>query len=100
MTSPAGVTAVNTPNAITNVSRRGFFKTAAGLGAGLALGFALPESEKLAAQFGRIPEVRPEAYIHIGADDSVTFLIPKAEMGQGPLTSLSQLLADELDCDW
>jgi isoquinoline 1-oxidoreductase beta subunit len=85
---------------ITNVSRRGFFKAVAGVGAGLALGFTLPESNQLDAQFGRIPEVRPEAYIHIGADETITFLIPKAEMGQGPLTALSQLLADELDCDW
>src|SRR5262245_21045682 len=85
---------------ITNVSRRGFFKAAAGVGAGLALGFTLPESNKLDAQFGRLPEVRPEAYVRIGADETVTFICPKAEMGQGPLTSLSQLLADELDCDW
>ena len=85
---------------ITNVSRRGFFKAAAGVGAGLALGFTLPERNKLDAQFGRIPEVRPEAYLRINADDTITFLCPKAEMGQGPLTALSQLLADELDCDW
>jgi len=85
---------------ITNVSRRGFFKAAAGVGAGLALGFTLPESNQLDAQFNRIPEVRPEAYIRIGADDTINFLCPKAEMGQGPLTALSQLLADELDCDW
>ncbi|MEQ1883653.1 MAG: xanthine dehydrogenase family protein molybdopterin-binding subunit [Bryobacteraceae bacterium] len=85
---------------ITNISRRGFFKAAAGVGAGLALGFTLPESSKLDAQFGRLPEVHPEAYVKIGADDTVSFICPKAEMGQGPLTSLAQLLADELDCDW
>ena len=85
---------------ITNVSRRGFFKAAGAVSAGLALGFTLPESQKLDAQFGRLPEVRPEAYVRIGADDSITFICPKAEMGQGPLTALAQLLADELDCDW
>jgi len=43
---------------------------------------------------------KPGAYIHIGVDDTVTFMITKAEMGQGTVTSLSQILAEELDCDW
>ncbi len=85
---------------ITNLSRRGFLK-ASGVGAaGLVLGFALPEHEKLQAQFNSIPVVNPSAYLRIGADDSVTFIAPKAEMGQGSLTSLAMILADELDCDW
>jgi isoquinoline 1-oxidoreductase beta subunit len=40
------------------------------------------------------------SYIHIGTDDSVTFWIPKSEMGQGPTTACSQMLAEELECDW
>jgi isoquinoline 1-oxidoreductase subunit beta len=85
---------------ITNVSRRGFLK-ATGVGAaGLVLGFALPEWEKLEAQFNSIPVVNPSAYLRIGTDDSVTFIAPKAEMGQGSLTGLAMILADELDCDW
>jgi isoquinoline 1-oxidoreductase subunit beta len=84
---------------ITNVSRRGFFRASAAGAAGLFLGFALPERSKLAAQFGSVP-IKPNAYIHIGTDDSVTFIIPKAEMGQGSVTSVSQILAEELDCDW
>jgi isoquinoline 1-oxidoreductase subunit beta len=85
---------------ITNVSRRGFLK-ATGVGAaGLVLSFALPEHEKLEAQFNSIPVVNPSAYLRIGADDSVTFIAPKAEMGQGSLTGLAMILADELDCDW
>ncbi len=90
-------------SAITNVSRRGFL-TAAG---GLALGLVLPERSKLVAQQfggGVLPgapaAMKPNAYIHIGTDDTVTFLITKSELGQGPMTSLSQILADELDCDW
>jgi len=81
-------------------SRRDFLKTGA---AGLLLGFALPESKRLNAQgYGRNPAgaPKPNAYIHIGTDDTVTFLITKAEMGQGTVTSLSMLLAEELDCDW
>ena len=90
-------------SAITNVSRRGFLSAAGGL----ALGIVLPERSKLVAQQfggGVIPgppaTPKPSAYIHIGADDSVTFFIVKSELGQGPTTSLSQILADELDCDW
>ncbi len=83
---------------ITSVTRRDALRT----GAGLFLGFFLPERAFLEAQ-GRgrgQGAVNPNAYIHIGADESVRFIIVKAEMGQGTVTSLSQLLADELDCDW
>ena len=86
-----------------NVSRRGFL-TATG---GLVLGFALPARSLFAQQgapppdiFGPPPVGKPNAYIRIGTDDSVTFLIPKSEMGQGPTTACSQLLAEELECDW
>jgi isoquinoline 1-oxidoreductase beta subunit len=50
--------------------------------------------------FGPPPDGKPNAYIRIGADDSVTFFIPKSEMGQGPTTACSQMLAEELECDW
>ncbi len=89
-----------TENLITNVSRRGFFKTLAGA-AGLALVFGMPEESEAQFGAGAGPATnKPNAYIHIGADDKVTFTIIKAEMGQGPLTSLSMILAEELDCDW
>lgn len=67
---------------------------------GLAVAIALPELKSVAQRVrGQLP-LKPSAYIHIGADDSVTFLIVKGEMGQGTVTSLSQILADELDCNW
>jgi isoquinoline 1-oxidoreductase beta subunit len=40
------------------------------------------------------------AWVLVGNDDTVTFYIHKAEMGQGTVTSLSMLLAEELECDW
>jgi isoquinoline 1-oxidoreductase subunit beta len=68
---------------------------------GLLVGFTLPVVPKLHAQRnGASLPVKPNAYIHIGSDDAVTFVIVKGEMGQGTVTSLSQILADELDCDW
>ncbi|HVW84296.1 MAG TPA: molybdopterin cofactor-binding domain-containing protein, partial [Bryobacteraceae bacterium] len=81
-------------------NRRDFLKTGA---AGLLIGFVLPERSRVEGQgFGRGSqnEPKPSAYIHVGPDDTVTFTITKAEMGQGTVTSLSMLLAEELDCDW
>ncbi|MDQ1471549.1 MAG: isoquinoline 1-oxidoreductase subunit beta [Bryobacterales bacterium] len=79
-----------------SANRRDFLRT----GLGLLVGLALPESSRVLAQGRGTVPAKPNAYIHIGADDSVTFIITKAEMGQGTVTSLSQLLAEELDCDW
>ena len=71
-----------------------------GLG-GLLVGFVLPGGRKTEAQRHGAPlPVKPNAYIHIDSDNVVTFVISKVEMGQGTVTSLSQILADELDCDW
>ena len=71
------------------------------LGAGgLAVAIALPQIKSYSQRNrARLP-LKPNAYIHIAPDDTVTFSIVKGEMGQGTLTSLSMLLADELDCDW
>lgn len=90
-------------SAVTIVNRRDFFRTTGAGAAGLLLGFSLTEKSRLPAQGfggrGGAPP-KPDAYIHIGTDDTVTFLITKAEMGQGTVTSLAMLLAEELDCDW
>ncbi|MBV8905781.1 MAG: xanthine dehydrogenase family protein molybdopterin-binding subunit [Acidobacteriia bacterium] len=87
-------------SAIRKVNRRGFLKTGVGAAAGLTLSFALPEKMRLHAQTASPRAFPLNGYIHIGSDDFVTLLLPKSEMGQGPMTSLSQILADELDCDW
>src|SRR5579872_265457 len=76
-------------------NRRDFLASAAGL----VLGFALPTKARAQGRGGQV-RAMPSAYIHIAPDDSVTFIITKAEMGQGTVTSLSMLLAEELDCDW
>src|SRR5215469_2767704 len=80
------------------MNRRGFVKVGAGAAGGLLVSFYLPESSKLAADTAGAAKLN--AFIHIAPDDSITFTITKSEMGQGTLTSLTQILAEHLDCDW
>jgi len=83
---------------IVNLSRRAFLKTSALVGGGLLLGFYFPFGEP-AAEAARAP-FAPNAFLRIGPDGRVTFIIHKAEMGQGVYTSLPMLIAEELECDW
>src|SRR5215469_11226689 len=80
------------------MNRRGFVKVGAGAAGGLLVSFYLPESSKLAADLPGAAKLN--TFIYIAPDDSITFTITKSEMGQGTLTSLTQILAEHLDCDW
>jgi isoquinoline 1-oxidoreductase beta subunit len=82
---------------IHKIDRRAFFKTTAAAAGGLALGFNLPGGNSLQAQ-GAAGKLN--AFVQVGTDDTITLYIHKAEMGQGTVTSLSMLLAEELECDW
>jgi len=78
-------------------SRREFLKVSAALGGGLALEFCFP----LASAAGnRTTATEVNAWILIHPDDRVVIRIARSEMGQGTLTALAQLVAEELDCDW
>src|SRR6266849_1939140 len=76
---------------ITNVSRREFLKTSGAL----VLAVALPE---VRAQGQAALE--PNAFVRIGADNTVTVIVKHLEMGQGTYTGLPTLVAEELDADW
>ncbi|MSO93062.1 MAG: xanthine dehydrogenase family protein molybdopterin-binding subunit [Rhodospirillales bacterium] len=84
-------------NAFPKVSRRSFLVTAAAAGGGLSLGFHVPYARGATAQ-----EMAPEvnAWVVVKPDDTVVVRIARSEMGQGTLTGLSQLVAEELECDW
>ena len=92
---------------VTIVNRRDFLRASGVSAAGLWLSVTFPGRAFAAAQApqgrggrGAQPLPPPSAYLHIGTDDVVTFQITKGEMGQGTVTSLAMLLAEELDCDW
>ena len=78
-----------------NVSRRGFLVTTSTLGAGLALGMTTRPADS-----SSMPLDEVNAWVHIATNDTVTIRIARSEMGQGTLTGLAQLVAEELDCDW
>lgn len=81
------------------LSRRTFVVASAAAGGGLALGLRVPFSSDVAhAQGAATPEVN--AWVVIKPDDTTVIRIARAEMGQGTLTGLCQLVAEELECDW
>lgn len=90
-----------------DVSRRRFLAAGAVLGGGLVIGFSVPSVRRLvegqfseAAMAAEPAPFIPNAFLRIGADDSVTVLLAHSEMGQGVWTSLALLIAEELDADW
>jgi len=92
-TQPDGVAAFSSP-----LSRREFLKRMGVLGGGIIIYFTTGESN-LWARTSRNPNIPTDfnAFLRIGADEKITCLTGKIEMGQGPITSLPQMLAEELD---
>ncbi len=78
------------------LSRRRFLVTTGAASAGLSLGVVFPRSATAAA--GHPDEVN--AWVVVNADDSVVVRVARSEMGQGTLTGLVQMVAEELECDW
>ncbi len=82
------------------VNRRSFVVgAAASAGGGLAIGLDIPfGGTKAALAQGATPEIN--AWVVIKPDDTVVVRIVRSEMGQGTITGLAQLVAEELECDW
>jgi len=82
------------------LNRRAFvIGTAAVAGAGLSVGMDIPFGGPTVVRAADgSPEVN--AWVVIRPDDTVVIRIARSEMGQGTLTGLAQLVAEELDCDW
>ncbi|HEY5800120.1 MAG TPA: molybdopterin cofactor-binding domain-containing protein [Burkholderiaceae bacterium] len=82
---------------VVSPSRRRFLGTSAAATAGLVFGFHIPFGDAQ-AQNAAAPEVN--AWVMVKPDDTVVIRIARSEMGQGTLTGLAQLVAEELDADW
>src|SRR5437870_8915215 len=79
----------------TSLGRRNFLVAAAATTGGFSLAFSFPYAPAMAAEVQEI-----NAWVVIHPDDKVVIRIARSEMGQGTLTGLCQLVAEELECDW
>lgn len=88
----------STPLQAPSVSRRSFLLGSGGLALGLS--FGLTQSELALAQTPSAAGFGPNSWINIGLDGQVTLMSPASEMGQGTMTAMPLLLAEEMDLDW
>ncbi len=83
----------------TGISRRALLKGGlAAAGAGLAVGWELPAVRRATGAAGRV--FAPNVWLRIDGDGIVTIVNSQSELGQGTLTSMAMIIADELDADW
>ena len=79
------------------LSRRSLLAGSAAAAGAFTFGFSVPFADEAQAQ-GATPEIN--AWVVVQPDDKVVIRIARSEMGQGTLTGLAQLVAEELECDW
>ncbi|MGW9330306.1 molybdopterin cofactor-binding domain-containing protein [Bosea sp. NPDC055594] len=79
------------------LSRRSLLAGSAAAAGAFSFGFSVPFADEALAQ-GATPEIN--AWVVVQPDDKVVIRIARSEMGQGTLTGLAQLVAEELECDW
>ena len=94
------MTMINAPQ---DIARRNFLVGSAAVGGGLMLALNLPfggpaSADAAEASASQAPEVN--AWVVIRPDDTVVIRIARSEMGQGTLTGLAQMVAEELECNW
>ncbi len=80
------------------INRRSFIIGTAAVGGGLALGLKIPFGASVVRAQDGSPEIT--AWVVIRPDDTVVIRIARSEMGQGTLTGLAQMVAEELECNW
>src|SRR6266446_4956914 len=80
------------------IDRRSFVIGTAALGAGLTLGLKIPFGASVVRAQDGSPEIT--AWVVIRPDDTVVVRVARSEMGQGTLTGLAQMVAEELEADW
>ena len=86
------------------LTRRHFLKVTTAASGGLLIGFYIPETDAASVQpkpWTALPQgAEINAWLAIDAEGNVTIRVPHTEMGQGALTSVSMMIAEELNVDW
>ena len=80
------------------LDRRSFVVGVSAAGGALTLGFAPTNGSEPAHSSAHPAEVN--CWVVIAPDDTVTIRVARSEMGQGAMTALAMLVAEELECDW
>jgi len=80
------------------IDRRAFVIGTGAVGTGLAIGLRIPFGTGVVRAQGGAPEIN--AWVVIRPDDTVVIRVARSEMGQGTITGLAQMVAEELECDW
>jgi isoquinoline 1-oxidoreductase subunit beta len=85
----------------TEIGRRDFLKAGVTSGAALVLGFYMPprRGQAQVPPSARDELFKPNAWIRITTDNQITVLVEMPEMGQGPRTADTMILAEELEAD-
>src|SRR5690348_13500828 len=86
------------PSAVPSAARRRFMVGAAGFTFSVAVGVPLLKSGDAKAQAAKA--VKMNAWVTLHADGTVEIMSPACEMGQGSLTSLPRIVAEEMHADW
>lgn len=87
------------------LDRRSFLRATLVAGGALVIGFNVPIRSRAEERLGKVAEqpaadFQPNAFFRISKDGKVTVVVGQVEMGQGVLTSLPMIVADELEVDW
>lgn len=88
---------------MTKWTRRAFITTGVAAGGAVIFGVSIRRgnrSDKVAGLLGATDDTLFDVWLMISPDNTVTAIVPHAEMGQGVHTTLAMMLADELDADW
>jgi isoquinoline 1-oxidoreductase beta subunit len=83
----------------TTLNRRNFLKVSA-TGGAVLFSVCIPGLRGAATLEAAGGIFEPNVWVKIGADDSTTITLSMLEMGQGVMTSMPMLVAEELDLDW
>jgi isoquinoline 1-oxidoreductase beta subunit len=84
-------------------TRRAFVTTAVLAGGTLAIGIAIRPGDRRSRVAGLVAgeeETLLNVWVKISPGNTITAIVPHADMGQGVHTTLAMMLADELDADW